>query len=338
MPTSTALPSTPRAPRKRLALALQLAFAAAVVVFAGIALRRQWRDAEQRVLSLDPDWLLILASTAIMLVTYALLIQVWLVVMAGWSAGGVRHIRAMSFREAARIWFVSGLGKYIPGKVWALTMMGALARRARISPIVATASSVIAGLLSIVTGMGLVVIFGLDTIADRFPRVTAMGVVSLTIFIALVLLTPVLLPWLARMLGRVLGREVVEPKLSRRTIWIATAGTAVSWVMYGIAFWLFSRGVMGSASGALTAWIAVYAASYLAGFLFVPAPGGIGIRETALTALMPMLGLATVPQAVVIAVTSRLWLTVLEILPALLLLRGSGLSITAPPRDIDAST
>lgn len=332
------MPSTPRAPRKRLALALQLAFAAAVVIFAGIALRRQWRDAEQRVLSLDPDWMLILASTAIMLVTYALLIRVWLVVMAGWSADGARNVPIMSFREAARIWFVSGLGKYIPGKVWALTMMGVLARRARVSPIVATASSVIAGLLSLVTGMGLVVIFGLDTIADRFPRVTAMGVFSLAIFIALVLLTPVLLPWLARMLGRVMGREFVEPKLSRRTIWIAAAGTAVSWVLYGLGFWVFSRGVMGTATGALTAWIAVYAASYLAGFLFVPAPGGIGIRETALTALMPMLGLATVPQAVVIAVTSRLWLTVLEILPALVLLRGSGLSITAPPRDIDAST
>lgn len=338
MPTSTALPSTPRAPRKRLALALQFAFASAIVIFAGIALRRQWRDAEQRVLALDPDWLLIVASTAIMLITYALLIQVWLVVMAGWSAKDRRGAGAMSFTEAARIWFVSGLGKYIPGKVWALTMMGVLARRAGISPIVATASSVIAGLLSIVTGMGLIMVLGLDTIAERYPRVTAMGMLSLAIFIAVLLLTPVLLPWLTRTLGRVLGREVVEPRLSRRAIWIAAAGTAASWVMYGVAFWLFSRGVMGSASGALTAWIAVYAASYLAGFLFVPAPGGIGIRETALTALMPMLGLATVPQAVVIAVTSRLWLTVLEILPALLLLRGSGLSITAPPRDIDAST
>lgn len=338
MPTSTALPSTPRAPRKRLALALQLAFAAAVVIFAGVALRRQWRDAEQRVLALDPDWVLIVAATVVMLVTYVLLIQLWILLMAGWSAKDHRGTAAMTFLEAARIWFVSGLGKYIPGKVWALTMMGVLARRAGISPVVATASSVIAGLLSIVTGMGLVMMLGLDTIAARYPRVTALGVLSLAVFVAVLLVTPVLLPWLARTLGRVMGREIVEPKLSRRAIWIATAGTAVSWVMYGVAFWLFSRGVMGSASGALTAWIAVYAASYLAGFLFVPAPGGIGIRETALTALMPMLGLATVPQAVVIAVTSRLWLTVLEILPALLLLRGSGLSITAPPRDIDAST
>jgi hypothetical protein len=43
-------------------------------------------------------------------------------------------------------------------------------------------------------------------------------------------------------------------------------------------------------------------------------------REGALIAGMVALGLATTPEATVVAVTSRLWLTVLEVVPGLLFL------------------
>ena len=38
---------------------------------------------------------------------------------------------------------------------------------------------------------------------------------------------------------------------------------------------------------------AAFTASYLAGYLFLPAPGGIGVREGALLVLLDQLGLAT---------------------------------------------
>jgi uncharacterized membrane protein YbhN (UPF0104 family) len=71
-------------------------------------------------------------------------------------------------------------------------------------------------------------------------------------------------------------------------------------------------------------YVAVYASSYVIGYLALALPGGIGVREGAQTKMLTILGVATLGQAATIAVTSRLWLTVLEIVPALVFLaRGN---------------
>jgi uncharacterized membrane protein YbhN (UPF0104 family) len=49
-------------------------------------------------------------------------------------------------------------------------------------------------------------------------------------------------------------------------------------------------------------------------------PGGIGVREWVLISVLLAAGLTTAPQASAISVASRLWLVVIEIVPALLFL------------------
>jgi hypothetical protein len=93
-------------------------------------------------------------------------------------------------------------------------------------------------------------------------------------------------------------------------------------LLYGVAFWLFARGITPRATGNASSYIAVYTGSYLAGYLALFAPGGVGVREAVLVIAMPKFDLASAPDAAVIAITSRLWLTILEILPGLLLFRS----------------
>ena len=94
----------------------------------------------------------------------------------------------------------------------------------------------------------------------------------------------------------------------------------LSWIAYGIAFQLFVVGVLGGAAGATSSYIAVYAASYIIGFLALFAPGGVVVRESALVAGMVRLGLASQADAFAVAVASRLWLTVVELLPGFIAL------------------
>jgi uncharacterized membrane protein YbhN (UPF0104 family) len=54
--------------------------------------------------------------------------------------------------------------------------------------------------------------------------------------------------------------------------------------------------------------------------LFLFLPGGIGPREGVMVVLLTGLHLNTPKQALLIAVASRVWLTVLEIVPGLLFL------------------
>jgi hypothetical protein len=139
--------------------------------------------------------------------------------------------------------------------------------------------------------------------------------------VALVL-APVAVPRLAALAGRVSGRQLPIPRVPPSAVWVAAVSTVASWLLYGVAFWLFARGITPRATGNASSYIAVYTGSYLAGYLALFAPGGVGVREAVLVIAMPKFDLASAPDAAVIAITSRLWLTILEILPGLLLFRS----------------
>ncbi|MEP6692041.1 MAG: hypothetical protein ABJD07_12855, partial [Gemmatimonadaceae bacterium] len=127
----------------------------------------------------------------------------------------------------------------------------------------------------------------------------------------------------------VLRRPVAAVRVPPRVIWLAALGTTIAWLAYGVAFALFSRALLTephrALPGVLLPYIAVYACAYVIGYLFLPAPAGLGVREGVLVAGMTALGLATEPEAIVIAFASRLWLTMLEVVPGLLLLAYTGL-------------
>ena len=101
----------------------------------------------------------------------------------------------------------------------------------------------------------------------------------------------------------------------RRAVYISIIGNVLSWLMYGVAFEVFVYGVTGTHSGAFSDYVTAWAWPYIIGYLAVFAPGGSGVRESALAVALGALRLATPQTALVIAITSRLWLTVTELLP-----------------------
>ena len=74
--------------------------------------------------------------------------------------------------------------------------------------------------------------------------------------------------------------------------------------------------------GAAPAWqyIAVFAASYVVGYLFLFIPGGIGPREAVMLYMLTSLSMATPKEAALITAGSRIWLTFLELVPGLVFL------------------
>ena len=316
MQTSTDRSVQP-ATRKRLWLAAQLLFGAAIVSFAVRELVQQWAGAEHELRQLSPRWTAIALSSVIVLSSYTLLIAAWRGMLGAWNA-------SLTFGDAAHIWFVSNLGRWVPGKVWQIAAMGAMARQRGVPAAAAAGSSIVVNLASIVSGFALVLLTGssvLDASARGGRALATILVVGVT---ALLLVLPALLPVVARLAARVTGRPMALPRIPARALWLAVTSTAVAWLLYGTAFALFTRGIVvgstGSIPGVVPAFVAVYTGSYLAGYLALFAPGGIGVRESVLIVMMPALGLATPAQALVIGLASRLWLTVLEVVPGLLFL------------------
>jgi hypothetical protein len=294
--------------RRKLFVAAQWVFAAAIVWAAANALRGQWSAAAERLAALSIDWPWIAAATVIVLLTYLLLIDTWRRLLAGW--GGY-----LPFGTASRIWFVSNLGKYLPGKVWSIAAMSVMAREQAVSPVAAAGSSILIQLITVATGIALALFMGVRAI-DQPVIAIVVGVILGAAIASL----PVTLPRLARAASALTGRVIEVPPLATSVLLLTVARSLLSWLAYGIAFQFFVRGVLGSAAGATSSYIAVYAASYILGFLALFAPGGVIVRESALVAGMVRLGLAGQADAFAVAVASRLWLTVVELLPGFLYL------------------
>ena len=66
----------------------------------------------------------------------------------------------MSFADAARIWSVSNLGRYVPGKVWQIGAMTTMAERVGVSPIAAAGSAILNTVVNIATGFLVAIVAG----------------------------------------------------------------------------------------------------------------------------------------------------------------------------------
>lgn len=286
---------------------MQIALTLALTWFAGWQLWRQWSHASRADLRLDVHIGWLLAASLLVFATYLVLIETWRQVLRRLGA-------RVPFGAAARVWFASSLGKYIPGKIWTVSAMVVMIGEQGVPIPVAGASAVVITIAQVATGFAVVILTSTTTVQQIAGGTT--GVVAATVGMVLCLAAA---PVLARQWNRLavrFGRERLSVSVPLSAVGVALAGCAAGWLMYGVAFQWFVRSMIGSASGPTTSYIAAYAASYLVGYLTLFAPGGIGARELVLVSILTPLGLATQAQAAVITVMSRLWLTVVELVPS----------------------
>jgi hypothetical protein len=270
----------------------------------------------------------VIVAALVVLATYALLIETWRRILTAWG-------QRLDFANAARIWFVSNLGKYVPGKVWQVGAMGVMAQQRNVAPAAAAGSAIVSTVVNIATGMAVALIAGWRAMEALSRGHAALGIALIAAILGSVILLPTLMPFALTWLRRFTGRDLAVGAFPHRAVYIAIVGNVIAWILYGLAFQLFVLGVLGSAQGSPTRYIAAYASSYVIGYLAFVVPGGIGVREGALTATLIALGLATAPQAAVVAITSRLWLTVLELLPGVVFLARTP---RQPPQSREAPT
>jgi hypothetical protein len=312
-PTSTNPPS--RARRGKLWLFGQLAVTAVVLWYVGKALVKQWREFSGQPLTLDADWPVLFASVVVVLVLYGVLVETWRRIVVNWES--TRTPVHFGFWTAARIWSVSNLGRYVPGKVWQIGAMATLAERAGISPVAAVGSSILNVIVNIATGFLVALIAGWRSFDALSRGYTTVGIVLVVVVMAGVLLLPTALPMLLDVARRMTGKNLALGTVPHRAVYLAIAGNVAAWLLYGVAFELFVRGVTGQATGSFANYVTAWAWPYIFGYLAFFAPGGLVVREGALTLALGVLQLATPQTALVIAATSRLWLTLTELLPGL---------------------
>jgi len=285
----------------------KIGFAVAVTIFIAAVLVSQWSELREAAANARPRWGYIALSCALVLANYALLIQAWRILLAGWGS-------SLGFWESARVWTISNLGKYIPGKVWAIGTMAVMVQSRGVSGAAAVGAALLGSLINTVAGFVVLAATGAGVL--ELPTAAVIAIAALG---AAILVAPPFLPWLGRLAGRLARRDITIPRIPHGAIWMTAAISAISWILYGIAFRVLAAGVLSRAPGAAGLYTAIYTGSYLAGFLAIIAPGGVGVREVVMAGALKGAGFGT-GEAILLVVASRIWTTILEILPAALFL------------------
>ena len=320
----------PRTSRKLLVRGLQLAVVGVALWFAFAQLGRHWTEFRRLAANVHPQWTGVLGSALLVLATYALLVESWRTLVRAWGD----HL---GFADAARIWAVSNLGRYVPGKLWSIGAMGVLAQRAGVSPVAAAGSAIVGTVVNLAASVAVVFLAGGGAAAALFPTLGPWRAWLPILGAAGLIATPLLLPIATRAAARITGRDLPTVRVPPHVLFVVVAANVASWVGYGLAFRWLAASLVPVSGGNHLAYVAVFAGSYLAGYLALVVPGGIGVRELFLTAALTRLHLADLPTATLIAVASRLWLTVLELVPGLLFLaRGTARPLPRPTSDAKA--
>lgn len=299
--------------RRRLWTVVQAVLLVATLAWVGRALARQWDDVRAVAIATELRWAWIALASVMVLCTYAILIQSWRVLLSGW--GG-----RLTYWTAVRIWTIANLGRYIPGKVWSVGALGVLAKQEGVSGVAAAGAAILGTLLNIGAGFGVLAFSGARVLGVFEPWLKSASMVIGAAFVVGTLALPRLLPPLLQRIARWRGMEPPASALPAGTLWLAVAINAVSWLCYGMAFAAFTRGVAPHAPVNPATFIAVWTASYLMGYLVLFAPAGIGVRDGLMTGGLIALSVAGAAEATWITMTSRIWLTVCEVLPGLLAL------------------
>lgn len=310
-------------PSPRFSRVLAIVLTLLAVGFALSVAREHWASVRAAAADTTVRWAPLGLSVLLVFVAYAVLIQTWRRMLAAWDG-------SLSWADAAYIWFVSNLGRYLPGKVWQIAAMGVLAQRAGVSAQGAVGSSLVIALVNILAGLGVITLAGRNALSV-LQLSTADLLLSATLVVAATVLLPWYLPRVVSAVNRVFSRSIAVPRVPFVAIIEAAIGCALAWVAYGVAFYLMTTAIaVVPASATLGDHIAVFALSYLAGYLALFAPGGIGVREVTMAALLTAWLSYDAGTAGLIVIVSRAWLTVLEMLPGLFLLSASAVNKGIP--------
>lgn len=271
------------------------------------ALASQAGEIGKYTFQVSPIWLILAALFAIL--RGPLIVYPWWRIVTAWGYG-------FPWWRAVRVYFHSGLARYIPGQYWFVLSRALLAEREGVPKRVTTAATLFETLL--VTGAaGGVALVGFQFIADWTDPVRYLilggSIIAPMLLMALVSYEPITRIW-AR-LARLIKFDLPRPRLANDDSYWAISTAYLNWACYGLVAAFSLAGVSANSAAYIAQYPAIigcFCASVLGAAVVLFVPQGIVVREGVFVFLLNTLLAVPIPEAVVAAALTRLIATAAE--------------------------
>jgi glycosyltransferase 2 family protein len=275
------------------------------LVFVVRELVQSWEEVREAVAGANPGLLVV----ALLVGSGAMLI-----IGLGWRRCLAVLGASRPARETLHWYYVGQLGKYVPGGIWPVLGRGEMARRGGVPGSVGYSSTVLSLGVTYLAAI-LTVALALATGAAGRDGVAWQPVLAL-LPLGILALHPRVVRFALKTGRRLTRRELRIPVPPWRTSIGLLLWHVPAWFAVGGATWLVAA-ALDSSTPDLRNLLFATVLSWVVGFLVVPAPGGIGVREAVFVAAATSLSSTGVAAAV--AVVARVIFILVDLL-------GAGLS------------
>jgi uncharacterized membrane protein YbhN (UPF0104 family) len=220
------------------------------------------------------------------------------------------------FWPLAKIFLVSNLGRYLVpgGKAWQMGIVGLMATEYGLPATQLAASSLLQGVVGVVTGAIVLFVTGGATVGlpTGLLALPVAGIIGILFVPKVIRSIPALRAALVR---HVHGIDTV----TTATMWALIWTSVVSWVLWGVALYSLGSALLPTSGAPLVSYVAAWSGSFLAGLIAVVSPAGLGAREGVIQVVLEKGGM-TASDVLLVVVVQRAWITLMDVVPALIVL------------------
>jgi uncharacterized membrane protein YbhN (UPF0104 family) len=223
------------------------------------------------------DCISLVVASSLMLSAAALYAYLWRLILQGLGA-------SLTYRKSYRIFFLSQLGRYIPGKVWSILGLVYLSEQEGIPKVISGASVTLQLLLQVVSG---VVVFAVTLPLWGNADSVAGNLALLALFpIGLILLHPALVKRGLNLALRLSRQPEIEVSWNYRYLLGQLALWGGFWLLNGVAYYFLIQSIASSPLPNAFVLAGIFSIAWVAGFLSLLTPSGLGVMEGTLALLL----------------------------------------------------
>ena len=241
--------------------------------------------------------------------TYSLilLIVVAFLMALGWNLilrmlGG-----RLAHKKALKIFFITDLAKYVPGKIWTMVGKVYLCKKEGVPVATTSASVVILPLIQVISGILMFLVF-LPFWTKTSDFMNKLYLFFPLIPLGLILLHPAIMTKLLNFVLRKLKQKTIQLNIKYRDILLILLLMCGLWILNGVTYYFLIISVHSFPISWLPVTIGIFSIAGVSQFL---TPSGIGVLEGVLTVLLGLY--LPVHIAILIALLTRVWKTVAEL-------------------------